>query len=145
MKIILFDNKPAYIFLGETTMKKLFKNLLIWTLIFFVIGFFFIFVISTLEKSSILDPQSGDLILSALAIFIFFFYSFFIGYSYRKKGWLIGLALALIYLVVSIIFKSVNKSLDPVSGTLIGFKSVALLIGAIMGVNKGAKKLAKAN
>lgn len=126
-------------------MKKFLKSILIWSVIFLVVDFFFIFVVTTLEKSNILDASTGDLILSALAIVVFFFYSFFIGYSYRQKGWLIGLVLALVYLVASIIFKSVTKSMDPLAGTMIGFKSVALLVGAIMGVNKGAKKIAKAS
>lgn len=124
----------------EVNMKTFFKKFLLLTSITVLICLLACFTLSSLTKSGIMETDVSDLILQILGILVFFFYSFFLGTIIKKRGWLIGLGLALVYGVVAYSIRGANSTLDLLSGIMISLRVLSLFLGPIVGVNFKSKK-----
>lgn len=120
-------------------MSKAIKKFLIYSAVFVVIDLVLIFSITSLEKGGMINDKTSIILSSFFSVFSFFFYSYLLGHSLKKRGLLLGIFLISIYILISMIILGVSKSLDPFNITMITLKSLALVLGSIIGVNMGSK------
>lgn len=120
-------------------MVKFIKNLAISLGISILIGILALLVVTLLSDKGVISPQTNDWIVSGFSAVLFLLLGFIFGHKQKSKGFWWGLFLAAIYVGIALIVRLATATMTPLGGSMIALRSVLLLIGTILGVNRGQK------
>lgn len=123
-------------------MKKTLTSFSMSLFFFFIVGIAICALISFLGYKEILPHSVSSAITSSLSVFLFFTFGLWNGWKIKKRGLLLGIALAGTYFLFAALVRVLGNQGWPLMSTLlIVARSLVLIIGSIVGVNLAAKRL----
>lgn len=125
-------------------MKKTIANISMsfFALLFF--GLIFSLILSLLSYKDVITVQSGEWIMYISSLIGFFALGFYSGFKTKKRGFLIGITLSLIYVLFALILRFFGlTSTGLLSRLMLIARIVILNVSAVLGVNMGSKRLEK--
>ena len=106
-----------------------------------ILGVILTLTISLLSSFHVISINVNDNLLLALSLALFFLLGLIFGLVEKKKGLLNGLLLTLIYLVIVYSYKLIDKDFQFSSVYIIVSRCLLIVVGCIIGVNLGARRL----
>lgn len=96
------------------------------------------FIITILSYFNIINDKFVSILKIIIPIVSLFIGGFFIGKNSDKKGWLEGLKLSLIFLILLLIFEylALNKSFELKNILYYLIISISSIFGSMIGINK---------
>lgn len=118
-------------------MRKTILNFSITTLFLLISTFIISLVLSLLHYYNVININFYNILTNILSILIFLGAGIFLGFKSETKGWLKGLILGIIYLIIAFLvhFAIIKDTLEFQSVLNILIKFIILPIGSIIGVN----------
>lgn len=123
-------------------MKKTLTSFSMSLFFFFIAGIAVCALISFLGYKEILSHDVSSAIIEGVSIGLFFAFGLFNGWKIKKRGLLLGIALAGTYFLVAALIRVLGNQGWPLMSTLLIIgRALMLIIGSIIGVNIAAKHL----
>ncbi len=122
-------------------MKRKFTNISLSFIFVIILGVILTLTISLLSSFHVISINVNDNLLLALSLALFFLLGLIFGLVEKKKGLLNGLLLTLIYLVIVYSYKLIDKDFQFSSVYIIVSRCLLIVVGCIIGVNLGARRL----
>ena len=122
-------------------MKRKFTNISLSFIFVIILGVILTLTISLLSSFHVISINVNDNLLLALSLALFFLLGLIFGLVEKKKGLLNGLLLTLIYLVIVYSYKLIDKDFQFSSVYIIESRCLLIVVGCIIGVNLGARRL----
>lgn len=123
-------------------MKKTLTSFSMSLFLFFIAGIAVCALISFLGYKEILSHDVSTAVIGGVSIGLFFAFGLFNGWKVKKRGLLLGIALAGTYFLIAALIRVLGNQGWPLMSTLlIVGRALMLIIGSIIGVNLAAKHL----
>lgn len=122
-------------------MKRKFTNISLSFIFVIILGVILTLTISLLSSFHVISINVNDNLLLALSLALFFLLGLIFGLVEKKRGLLNGLLLTLIYLVIVYSYKLIDKDFQFSSVYIIVSRCLLIVVGCIIGVNLGARRL----
>ena len=122
-------------------MKRKFTNISLSFIFVIILGVILTLTISLLSSFHVISINVNDNLLLALSLALFFLLGLIFGLVEKKKGLLNGLLLTLINLVIVYSYKLIDKDFQFSSVYIIVSRCLLIVVGCIIGVNLGARRL----
>ncbi len=121
-------------------MKKKLINFSISLLSAIILGFVMMVIVTLLSRNNIINQQVNDNIVLVISFILFFAFGFFFAFKEKKRGFLNGLLLVLLYLILAYGYLRISNQEVTFSKTMtIVGRSLLLLSGSVLGVNLASR------
>ena len=97
-------------------------------------------IVTLLSRNNIINQQVNDNIVLVISFILFFAFGFFFAFKEKKRGFLNGLLLVLLYLILAYGYLRISNQEVTFSKTMtIVGRSLLLLSGSVLGVNLASR------
>ncbi len=113
-------------------MKKTLLNFIISFLISFIPLFLSVVLLSFLNYKQIINYKTCKILVATMSSIFYFLFTLILSKKEKSHGFLRGLVITIIYILLFLIIINEKSTLNIL---LLAIKSVALMLGSILGVN----------
>ncbi len=113
-------------------MKKSLLNFIMSFLLIFIPSILIVLLVTYLNNINVINYKTSNIIIYTLSSISFFFFGLLLSIKEKSHGFIRGLILTLIYILV---FFIVAKKKEVFNILFLVVRSIALMLGSILGVN----------
>ncbi len=108
---------------------------------FLLITFGISALLSLLSYKEVISPLLSETLAYVISVILFFLLGLILGFKTKKRGLLLGISLAICYVIIAIIlrFLCLDKA-SLINNIVLALRIFVLISGSVIGVNFASKK-----